>query len=341
MLANCWPSDKVPTVYLHQAPFTFRMCPQQEPVENFGPPSRSRRRTKLYRAIAGTAMLVALWAIAETTLRRLPTMASSAGVDSHVSPSTGGAWRGLSSRDGLGAYPETARLQNGQDRENFVRWFAFLAETQYYAPSPRARLEIQDCAALVRFAFRNSLVAHSPAWREQARLPFDPGFGDVAAYLSPSGPSERALFRTEPPCGSDAPSPQTSPCSSGGPPTDSAVSAGPAQGAFGEFADSATLLRYNTYLISRDLRAARPGDLLFFHQSVQHEPFHTMVFVGKSYFQTQGSDWVVYHTGDLDGSRGQIREVQAKTLLEHPDLRWRPLLNNPHFLGVFRLEILR
>ncbi len=108
-----------------------------------------------------------------------------------------------------------------------------------------------------------------------------------------------------------------------------------------EFADSATLLRYNTYLISRDVRAAQPGDLLFFHQSVQREPFHTMLFVGKSYYQPQGSDWIVYHTGDLNGHRGEIREVQAGTLLEHPDLHWRPLRNNPNFLGVYRLEILR
>jgi uncharacterized protein YfaT (DUF1175 family) len=108
-----------------------------------------------------------------------------------------------------------------------------------------------------------------------------------------------------------------------------------------EFADSATLLRYNTYLISRDVRAAQPGDLLFFHQSVQREPFHTMLFVGKSYYQPQGTDWIVYHTGDLNGQRGEIREVQTGTLLEHPDLHWRPLLNNPNFLGIYRLEILR
>jgi hypothetical protein len=286
-------------------------------------------------------MLVVLWAFGETTLRHRSALASNAGVDSQVSPGTGGASRGLSSPDGLRALSESARLQNGQDRENFVHWFTFLAETQYYAPSPRARPEIQDCAALVRFAFRNSLVAHSPAWREQAGLPFDPGFGDVESYHYSHWPAGRALFLTQPPCGPDAPSPETSPCSSGTPQTDSAASAESVQGAFGEFVDSATLLRYNTFLISRDLRAARPGDLLFFHQSVQHEPFHTMVFVGKSYFQPQGLDWVVYHTGDLDGHRGEIREVQATTLLEHPDLRWRPLLSNPHFLGVFRLEILR
>lgn len=224
-------------------------------------------------------------------------------------------------RDSLGdGLPDSARLDSASDREHFVRWFTFLAETQYYAPSPRARVEVQDCAALVRFAFRNSLVAHTPAWREDAELPFDPGFGDVAKFNYPYGALGRALFRTQ------------------------AGSAGPADlkpGAFAEFADSATLLRYNTFPISRDLRAARPGDLLFFRQATQREPFHTLLFVGNSYYQSQGSDWIVYHTGDIDGRRGEIREVRAATLLEHPDLRWRPLASNPSFLGVYRLEILR
>jgi hypothetical protein len=217
-------------------------------------------------------------------------------------------------------FPDGTRLGSVSDRENFVRWFTFLAETQYYNPSAQARAEVQDCAALVRFAYRNSLVVHSPAWREDAGLPYDPGFGDVAKFNYPHGPLGKALFRTRP-----------------GP----ASPADLAQGAFAEFADSATLLRYNTFLVSRDLRAAHPGDLLFFRQAVQHEPFHTMVFVGKSHFQPQGADWIVYHTGDLNGHRGVIREVQAGTLLEHPDLHWRPLASNPHFLGVYRLEILR
>ena len=215
-------------------------------------------------------------------------------------------------------FPDSARLDRIQDRENFTRWFTFLAETQYYAPRPRK--EIQDCAALIRFACRNSVVVPSPAWHDGAGLRADPGFGDITKYHYPYGPLGRALFRTRP--GPAAPGDLE-------------------REAFGEFADSVTLLSYNTYLISRDIRAAQPGDLLFFHQSVQREPFHTMLFVGRSYYQPQGADWIVYHTGDLNGHRGEIREVQTGTLLEHPDLHWRPLLNNPSFLGVYRLEILR
>jgi len=222
--------------------------------------------------------------------------------------------------DGLGdGFRDGARIENAQDRENFTRWFTFLAETQYYCPALSTRAEVQDCAALIRFAYRNSLVAHSAAWREVIGLPFDPGFGDIAKYHYPDGPIGRTLFRTR---------------------LDPAGPGDVGRGAFAEFADSATLLRYNTYLISRDVRAAQPGDLLFFHQLAQREPFHTMLFVGRSYYQPEGTDWIVYHTGDMNGRHGEIRAVQTGTLLEHPDLRWRPLRSNPNFLGVYRLEIL-
>jgi hypothetical protein len=281
---------------------------------------------RVLRVFAEATLLAMLAVGASRVLHRGPALAESSGgagasVGADAIPGARGASLGNSWRDSLGdGFPDSVRLDNAQDRENFTRWFTFLAETQYYAPTPRTRAEVQDCAALVRYAYRNSLVAHSPAWRQGAGLPYDPGIGDIAKYHYPYGPLGRALFRTRP--GPAAPG-------------DLAI------GAFVEFADSAMLLRYNTYPISRDIRAAEPGDLLFFHQSVQSEPFHTMIFVGKSYYQPQGSDWIVYHTGELNGHLGEAREVQAGALLEHPNLHWRPLLNNPNFLGVYRLEILR
>jgi hypothetical protein len=223
--------------------------------------------------------------------------------------------------DSLGdGFPDVLRLENGQDRHNFVRWFTFVAEAAYYAPSRQAQAEVQDCTGLIRYAYRNALSPHTAAWRRNTALPFEPGFGDIAELAYAPGLLERALFRTRP-----------------GP-----LQAGDLNnGAFSEFADAATLLNYNTFFVSKDLRAARPGDLMFFHQPMQREPFHTMLFVGRSYFQPAGTDWVVYHTGDLGGRRGEIREVEAGQLLDHPDPRWRPLVINPYFLGVYRLEILR
>jgi len=276
-------------------------------------------------AFGWVALLVLLPVIAGVTLGRRPPRAEVAAGASDVSsangPSGSTLLRDNSWHDSLGdGFPDSARLETTSDRETFLHWFTFLAESQYYAPSKQAQGEIQDCAALIRFAYRNALMAHTSAWRESAGLLFDPGFGDVAKFNYPYGPLGRALFR---------------------------VRRGPAEpgdeglGAFAEFADSATLLRYNTFPVAHDLRAARPGDLLFFHQTTQREPFHTMLFVGNSYYQPQGSDWIVYHTGDLEGRHGELRAVPAETLVAHPDQRWRPLANNPSYLGVFRLEIVR
>lgn len=293
-----------------------------KPVKNSTLPFRRRRSARVLGVLRGAALLAVISVGADAIVRHRPALAASTLGASQSALTTPGAAspslaRSNSSGDG---FPDSARLASAQDRENFTRWFTFLAETLYYAPTSRTQAEVQDCAALVRYAFQNSLVAHSPAWRHEAGLPYDPGFGDIVNYHYPNGPLGAALFRTGP---------------------GSAAAGVPEPGAFQEFADSATLLRYNTYRISRDVRAAQPGDLLFFHQPVQREPFHTMLFVGRSYYQPQGANWVVYHTGDVNGHRGEIREVQVETLVEHPDLHWRPLLSNPNFLGVYRLEILR
>jgi len=219
--------------------------------------------------------------------------------------------------DGL---PDAARLDLVADRENFTRWLTFLAEALYYHPAPRALEEVEDCAALVRYAYRNALVAHTPAWRRAAGLPYEPGFGDVTKFAYPAWPLGRGLFRTR-----------------GGPLSPADFE----RGAFAEFADAATLFQYNTFPVSRDLGAARRGDLLFFFQPAQQEPYHVILFVGPSHFQLHDTDWLIYHTGDLDGRPGEIRHLRASLLFEHPDPRWRPLAANPRFLGVYRFNLLR
>lgn len=217
-------------------------------------------------------------------------------------------------------FPACARLDRPADRESFTRWMTYLAEAAYYHASPPVTGEVADCAALIRYAYRNALAAHTPAWRRQAGLPFEPGFAEISKYAYPRWPLGRHLFRTRP-----------------GPFAASDLE----NGAFGEFADARTLMMYNSFPVSRDVQAARPGDLLFFQQPEQSEPFHMILFVGRSHFQPQGSDWIVYHTGDLDGKRGDVRHLQTALLMRHPDPRWRPLAANPRFLGVYRLDLLR
>jgi uncharacterized protein YfaT (DUF1175 family) len=109
---------------------------------------------------------------------------------------------------------------------------------------------------------------------------------------------------------------------------------------YGQFADARTLIRLNTRALGRDVSAAQPGDLLYFHQPEQQQPDHVMVFVGRSFFDPEAHDWVVYHTGPSADGPGEVRKVRLRDLQQHPSPRWRPLTVNRQFVGVFRLAAL-
>ncbi|MBI1896133.1 MAG: DUF1175 family protein, partial [Acidobacteria bacterium] len=112
-------------------------------------------------------------------------------------------------------------------------------------------------------------------------------------------------------------------------------------GAFAEFADARTLLLRNTHPVSRDPGLASPGDLLFFRQLAQNQPFHVMIYLGASQFDDGREAFVVYHTGRIGRAPGEIRRPALAELLRHPLPRWRPHPGNSNFLGVFRWNILR
>jgi uncharacterized protein YfaT (DUF1175 family) len=215
--------------------------------------------------------------------------------------------------------PDFLRLDNEEDRTSFRHWFSFLAESTYFQPEDGRPAEVNDCAALIRFAFRESLRKHDASWANQWHLPRSPITNSVKKYEYPHTALGAGLFRTKP----GAFSPEDI-----------------GNGTFAQFADAETLRRYNTHFVSRQLNAARPGDLLFFRQEEHKMPFHTMIYLGKSYF-TGESDWLIYHTGPNDGGSGEIRRVTATELQHHPEFCWRPLPQNPAFLGVYRWNILR
>jgi hypothetical protein len=229
---------------------------------------------------------------------------------------------GAVGQDSLGdGLPDAFRLDTTADRERFRRWFSFIAEMQYYYPSAEASREVQDCAGLIRYAFHEALRRHDGEWRRRFAAPVDFPIEDIEKYAYPRTPLGTALFRTRP--GPFAPGDLSG-------------------GAFREFADAETLVRYNTHRVGRRPEAARKGDLLVFRQPPQQQPYHTMIFLGGSEALPDAvADWIVYHTGQDGGQTGVIKKVPYRVLCEHPEPRWRPVEGNPNFLGFYRLNILR
>jgi uncharacterized protein YfaT (DUF1175 family) len=199
------------------------------------------------------------------------------------------------------------RLGDESDRAAFRAWFLLLADAQFERTAP----EVTDCAALIRFAFREALRAHTPEWRRRIGLPFTPQFPDVRSAPRPEA-GRWPLFRV-----TANPSPR-----------------------YAEFAEAKTLVTLNARQIGRDIARVRPGDLLYFRQPSQSQPDHLMVFVGASHFDTHERDWVVYHTGPSDEGPGEVRKARLAALTQHPSPRWRPIATNSGFVGVFRLTAL-
>ena len=216
--------------------------------------------------------------------------------------------------------PDFLRLEDDRDQRAFRRWFAYLAEVQYFRPPMTRPAEINDCAALIRYAYREALHAHDSAWANTAQLPVIPALDSVAKYQYPFTPLEAALFRTRP-----------------GPYRPADVSSS----AFLQFADAQTLWRYNTHFVSRSLARALPGDLLFYKQESDHVTFHSMIYLGESPLQPDGQRYVLYHTGPTGKDPGEIRRLTVEELMRFPQPEWRPMAANTSFLGVARWNILR
>ena len=210
--------------------------------------------------------------------------------------------------------PEFLRLHGGADRAAFRAWFTALADSAATLPAEQVPKEISDCAALLRWCYRNALHAHDEAWLATMPWAAPPPLPSVQQYVWPNTPVGGNLFRVRE--GAYAATDLT-------------------DGTFAQFADARSLMLHNTFLVSRDLRAARPGDLLFYRQLGQNSPFHSMIVTGNN------AQWAVYHTGPIGRGRGEMRRVLVADLLRHPDRQWRPNVANDNFLGVYRWNILR
>jgi uncharacterized protein len=209
--------------------------------------------------------------------------------------------------------PDFLRLDTPADRGAFRKWFTYLAEAQFFRkPLPR---EIGDCAALIRYSYREALSVHNDAWIDTAHLPDLPSIPAVAKYSYPLTPLGANLFRIRP---------------------GEYSAADATNGTFAQFADAETLIRFNAHLVGRDIAQAQAGDILMYRQLEAHLPFHTMIYLGASQLDRTPGPYVVYHTGP----KGEVRRPSLAELQEHPDPRWRPFPANPNFLGVYRWNVL-
>jgi hypothetical protein len=219
------------------------------------------------------------------------------------------AWPGFSqtlSLTPIQTQASTTLLGQG-DREAFRTWFVALLEQQLDGPSPAWEPAQRDCAGLLRFAFREAWGPHTEAWRERTGFPGFPVAVDPSPALA--GPWRSAF---------------------------------PTPAGWNPFAKGAYLRTQACVLLGRDLSEARPGDLIFFARGGAHpEPDHAMAFVRPD---ADGQPVLLYHTGPegtgLTRKDGEIRRVRLEDLLHHPDADFRPLPENPAFLGLYRWKVL-
>jgi hypothetical protein len=95
------------------------------------------------------------------------------------------------------------------------------------------------------------------------------------------------------------------------------------------------MLEYNTVFISKDIYAAKSGDVIgFFHPEDPEFPYHIMV-----YLRNNTESYILYHTGPVDERGGELRIVRLEDMF-FADPSWLPSYQNKYFMGVFRFKIL-
>jgi uncharacterized protein YfaT (DUF1175 family) len=180
-----------------------------------------------------------------------------------------------------------------QQSDAFRAWIVRVVDAQI-AAGPTPRWQHRDCAGLVRFAVNEAFRTHDFAWRRAN------GMGGPL-------PPEVALTATQQPLRNGWRL---------------------ADGGSGAFVGALELVQENATIVSRDLNAAQPGDLLFFDQG---DDQHLMVWTGR---------YIAYHTGTSRDRDDGLRAVSVRDLMAWRDTRWQPVVRNSNFLGVYRLRFL-
>ncbi len=181
--------------------------------------------------------------------------------------------------------PDFLRLTDPADQAAFRRWFTLIAEYQAIRPKAEITVEISDCAGLLRSSYREALMRHDENWFQATGIEVATPPGEIRTWSYPHTPLGAALFRVR---------------------AGAFESADLTNGAFAQFADARTLVERNAFFISRDVRQALPGDLLFYRQFGQSSPWHSMIVT-----RAGPAAEVVYHTGPDHKQPGELRRRGA------------------------------
>lgn len=104
------------------------------------------------------------------------------------------------------------------------------------------------------------------------------------------------------------------------------------------FADAATLLRHAFVLLGRGpeaRHAVRSGDLAAFVREGEEGPVHHLMLVVRPEDPAHGGARVVYHPGEQGAP---VREGLLDDLAREAPPGWRPVPENPLFLGFYRFK---
>ncbi|HQC15340.1 DUF1175 domain-containing protein [Mesotoga prima] len=207
-------------------------------------------------------------------------------------------------------FPDKLVLDH-EDAENFRAWFVNIAAYQVIEYSNNWKSEERDCSGLIRFAAREALKTHDEEWFSETAVDYDlwrektgidlRKIPDVREYNYPDIPILRnRIFISN-------------------------------DGAFTYFADAYNLVRSSMVFKGRDLGAARPGDIIFFHHP-SPSTFHSMIFTG---------DGLIYHTGPLsETDSGVLKLWSMDDYVRTMPYQWQPIYTNENYLGVYAFKFL-
>ncbi|MBE7542651.1 MAG: DUF1175 family protein [Solibacteraceae bacterium] len=122
-------------------------------------------------------------------------------------------------------FPDFLRLRERADQEAFRGWTVWLAESVFVS-FPDLPSDVVDCAALLRFCYREALRRHDAEWARAVGLRALPPLGDVREARYPAPRLRDRIFRVR-----------------GGPFREADLE----NGAFRAFADAEHLMRRNAF----------------------------------------------------------------------------------------------